>query len=373
MVIDHHGHARGPSVKNVDKMQRKWILKKDSADIKFYWTNYLTLLSLYPFIGTFMMTILSVKWFLKHATLLRILRINFFGSTWIICILFINLAKKWSKISQKWINLEHTLALSNALEQSCTFDDMLRNLCFQWFPQVFSLITFTPKIGILVLSVNAVSTFIFNFIDVFIIINGYILCQLYHQFNLKLKTMDQKVQFYWQINHRNYNIIRELANLITESLSTLLFISFIQSIITICFQLYFNLTPDERSLIGKIYYVLSLSYLIIRSTSLCIVLGWVAEESSKAKEKLFSVQYVSYTSTIERFENELACQHHTYFNGLGFFIVTRKTIIMIMSIIITYQVMMQQFNYAMTDPEDGQASISNSKNCSNYKLSSVPT
>ncbi|XP_039297498.1 gustatory receptor for sugar taste 64a-like isoform X2 [Nilaparvata lugens] len=325
-------------------------------------------------------------------------RIIFFGTSWISCALLRELAVHWPQLCRVWAKCEqttnlgyptnltlkchcfifiyimtavceHGLALSNAFSEAAACGDALRNLCTHWFPQVFNLVPFYRPLAIIIMTINTIATFTFNFVDLLLITTGYILANLLTQYNRVLEEDSHKIKlpsYYWTVKFQIYNDMISLANIVFGRVSKLLLLSFFISVSLICFQLYFNLTPVERSTVGKIYYVISLTYLVARCYLLCIVLGSVHEEGAKVKRFIHAIPSQSYTPVVERFLLHVNNQS-SEFSAFGFFTVTRTTIITIMSIVLSYEAIMHQFKTLMIDVEDGQALKRNASiDCSKY-------
>ncbi|XP_039297508.1 gustatory receptor for sugar taste 64a-like isoform X4 [Nilaparvata lugens] len=209
------------------------IEQLDAEKIKFSSKSLPNFISFYPYFGTLVMMLLSLAWFIKKASLLRTLRIIFFGTSWISCALLRELAVHWPQLCRVWAKCEqttnlgyptnltlkchcfifiyimtavceHGLALSNAFSEAAACGDALRNLCTHWFPQVFNLVPFYRPLAIIIMTINTIATFTFNFVDLLLITTGYILANLLTQYNRVLEEDSHKVErFLLHVNNQS--------------------------------------------------------------------------------------------------------------------------------------------------------------------------
>ncbi|RZF49078.1 hypothetical protein LSTR_LSTR008364 [Laodelphax striatellus] len=149
-------------------------------------------------------------------------RIIFFGTSWISCALLRELAAHWPQLCRLWAKCEqstnlgyptnlalkchcfifiyimtavceHGLALSNAFSEAAACGDALRNLCTHWFPQLFNLVPFYRPLAVVIMTINTIATFTFNFVDLLLITTGYILSNLLKQYNRILEEDSRRI------------------------------------------------------------------------------------------------------------------------------------------------------------------------------------
>ncbi|XP_046684093.1 gustatory receptor for sugar taste 64f-like [Homalodisca vitripennis] len=129
-------------------------------------------------------------------------------------------------------------------------------------------------------------------------------------------------------------------------------VSFTVGTYHICLQLYHSLRPLPTTA-SKIYFALSFGFLIMRTAGVCISAANIHDEAAACKYALFAVPPQEYCDDVERFIFQV-CNDHVAISGFNFFIITRRTLLTIIGLAITYEVVMFQVNTMAEDEDEGK-------------------
>uniref|UniRef100_A0A2S2Q3F9 Putative gustatory receptor 64f n=1 Tax=Sipha flava TaxID=143950 RepID=A0A2S2Q3F9_9HEMI len=317
--------------------------------------------------------------------------IMFFGSSLVIYILFIHLAREWPKVMAKWELMEREMRhfgyLSNtalkfkiltciimllaiiehlasvltgimkAIPCSTGGLDIFRAYFSMSFRQVFSFIDYSLVIALPLGFLNLILACAWNYMDLFIIILSCALSDKFKQLNQKLAIVKGKVlpSTYWRKSRETYNLLASLTRDFDEFLSPVILLSFANNLYFICLQLLNSLKP-MHNVWEAIYFVFSFTYLVGRTCAVSLYAASINDQSKKPKGVLFSVPTESYGVEVARFLTQVTADELAL-TGCNFFSVTRTLMLTVAGTIVTYEIVLIQFNSVTNEVIDENSTL----------------
>lgn len=245
---------------------------KDVFNLKFKFKSIRTGYSLLIFILLSIYSVIIIIWALqKRISFDRITPVLFSLITTFIILCFIQLAKKWPNLMIKWMEVERTLpkfengkvsrkikfiSLTVMILSSTEYlleiihsiyvvecinekSDKLRIYFIYDLKELFSLTEYSIYSAIFAKFLDVVSTFIWNFMDLFVMLVSVGLSTNFKQLNgflFKLKGK-QTNEEYWKTHRNNYRNLSKLCSMVDDSIGVITMISFSSHIYFICVQL----------------------------------------------------------------------------------------------------------------------------------------
>ncbi|XP_022180784.1 gustatory receptor for sugar taste 64f-like isoform X2 [Myzus persicae] len=227
--------------------------------------------------------------------------------------------------------------------------DIFRAYFSMSFRQVFALIHYSLVIAIPLGFLNLMLACAWNYMDLFIIILSCALSDKFKQLNQKLATVKGKVlpSTYWRKSRETYNLLASLTQDFDEFLSPVILLSFANNLYFICLQLLNSLKP-MHNVWEAIYFVFSFTYLVGRTCAVSLYAASINDQSKKPKAILFSVPTESYGVEVARFLTQVTSDELAL-TGCNFFSVTRTLMLTVAGTIVTYEIVLIQFNSVNSD------------------------
>ncbi|XP_053601819.1 gustatory receptor for sugar taste 64f isoform X2 [Plodia interpunctella] len=318
--------------------------------------------------------------------------IIFYGTTCITMMMFFHMAKAWPSMVQhiaraeqldpiydknltKRCNvtclvvlllalIEHILSLLSAVAETMICHPekaFYEGFVKQFYPWVFNFIPYSPYLAGFTQFLHFQSTFIWNFSDLFVICMSYYLTSRLQHINEKLLEAQGKYlpESFWKSTREDYCRATQLVRRVDNVISGIVFISFANNLFFICLQL-FNTLEDgikgtgecssrakRTTLLGGYeaasYFVFSLVYLISRSVAVSLIASQVNSASTVPAPVLYDVPSPVYCVEVQRFLDQVNGDT-VALSGLQFFNVTRGLLLTVAGTIVTYELVMFQFN-----------------------------
>ncbi|XP_060517071.1 gustatory receptor for sugar taste 64f-like [Cylas formicarius] len=350
--------------------------------LQFRWLSLKLLYSVLSIVGyTFNFVLYCLHLSSHIENILDINALFFHIESIIMAMLFLHLATKWSRFVKQWHNVE--IAMKNYepprnLKRKISITlivflgvalvehgMMVINrvvLCFKFchgdwyaawyeyfanrtFYDVFIVVPYRGWGGALLQFLIVQKTFIWNFVDIFVVLISTCFTVRLKQITIKATSLS-KTQvtdvYIWKNIREDYIKLSKLCDSINDHLSWFIMISYATNIYHILSQLFSSLKPKE-DVFEKIYFFISFFLLIMRITSVCIFGGGVYDEKAEIAKVLTSVPSSVYNIEVERFITHLAtCE--MVLTGKNFFRITRNLILQIASAIVSYELVLIQFN-----------------------------
>ncbi|XP_026821627.1 gustatory receptor for sugar taste 64f-like isoform X1 [Rhopalosiphum maidis] len=368
------------------------ILGKNTSYLVFNWFSCTVI---YVFIviaaSLLILSFSLIKIYMTGLTYYSTGEIMFFGSSLVIYIIFIHLAREWPKVMEKWELMEREMrqfgyppkmafkfkiltsivmvlaiiehsasvltGIMKAIPCSTGGLDIFRAYFSMSFRQVFTLINYSLVIAIPLGLFNFMLACAWNYMDLFIIILSSALADKFKQLNQKLASVKGKVlpSTYWRKSRETYNLLASLTKDFDEFLSPVILLSFANNLYFICLQLLNSLKP-MHDVWEAIYFVFSFTYLVGRTCAVSLYAASINDQSKKPKAILFSVPTESYGVEVARFLMQVTSDELAL-TGCNFFSVTRTLMLTVAGTIVTYEIVLIQFNSVNSEVNDQNNTI----------------
>ncbi|XP_076665648.1 gustatory receptor 5a for trehalose [Andrena cerasifolii] len=362
----------------------------DASNLRFTWRSPKIIYCAISFLGSSTVTVFNILRLIStgiNSTKMTTLVFN--GTNLIASFLFLKLATEWPCLMLTWEKLEkelsnrhrsvskmslstkfklvttvviiialveHSLSiLHGSLKAAeCAYfqgnPDIIGVYFQSQFPQVFSKISYSLWIGIIVDIINILSTFSWNFVDLFLILISLALADQFRQLNSRLYSIRGKYHFvvkampewWWAEARSDYNHLASLTRQLDSHISAMVLLSFATDLYFICIQLLFSFNP-MRGIVEKIYFGFSFGFLLARTTLVSLCAASIHDESLLPAPVLYSVSGGSFSTEVMRFLSQVTTDS-ICLTGMKFFSVTRSLVLTVAGTIVTYELVLVQFN-----------------------------
>ncbi|CAG5036464.1 unnamed protein product [Parnassius apollo] len=242
-------------------------------------------------------------------------------------------------------------------------DNVLEKYFSSWAPFIFDLTSYSLWKSIIFMIANTQATFAWDITDVMIMCVSVYLTSYFQDFNGIINKQYNSMS--WEKLRVLYSHLVALVKEINSRFCYLILLSFFTNLFFICLQLFNtinygiprqsnngdrNLKNSIHSTVHLFYYLYSFVFLIIRTTLVCLL---AANVHKAAQEPMFVVGYVpasEYTLEVQRFNRQIRYTT-TALSGVYFY-VTRSTLLHVIGTIITYELVLLQFNIDNEDDAD---------------------
>ncbi|XP_058803339.1 gustatory receptor for sugar taste 64e-like isoform X2 [Phymastichus coffea] len=276
----------------------------------------------------------------------------------------LNLALKFKILSAVVMVLalvEHTLSILSgyfsALECASIRGD--RNVMATYFmlqfPGMFTHHNYAFWKGFIVQFINFLSTFSWNFMDLFLILVSVALTDQFRQLNHRLYSIRGKYCFmvksmpdwWWAEARIDFNRLVTMTRRVDSKISDIVLLSFSTNLYFICIQLLNSFKPMPNA-IQTIYFCFSFGFLLSRTAAVSLYAATVHDESLLPAPILYSVCSESYSREVRRFLTQVTTDNVSL-TGMKFFSITRSLILTVAGTIVTYELVLVQFNAVQSD------------------------
>ncbi|XP_049822390.1 gustatory receptor 5a for trehalose-like [Aethina tumida] len=253
-------------------------------------------------------------------------------------------------ISTIFATLEHILAKILGLISVMECDGFeYINLAsfFKYLPQSSAFNIFRRGIlsDIINLIVDTQLTFSWTFVHVFLIIMCKAMTNVLKQVTEKIKNAAKaeiEAEHVWRTLREDYNRVSRLCRVMNNKLDLLVLFSFSTNLIFILLQLFNSLRPMKNNL-ERVYFYYSFAFVILRAVFVCLYGAEIYEEGRRPLEVLNKVSDKIYNQEIERLILQIGTTDIAL-TGRSFFIVTKSLILKIAGAIVSYELVLIQFN-----------------------------
>ncbi|XP_076378781.1 gustatory receptor for sugar taste 64f isoform X2 [Megalopta genalis] len=358
----------------------------DASCLRFTWRSPKIIYCAISLFGLILLTIFNIMRMVSTGVnSTKMTTFVFNGTNLIASFLFLKLAMQWPSLMLTWEKLEkefsirhrkvsktslstkfkivtvivmifalveHTFSIlhGSIRAQECAIfqgnSDVVGIYFQSQFPQVFSTISYSLWKGILVDLINVLSTFSWNFVDLFLILISIALVEQFRQLNNRLSSIKGKAmpEWWWAEARSDYNHLASLTRQLDSHISIMVLLSFATDLYFICIQLLFSFNP-MRGIIEQIYFGFSFGFLLARTTLVSLYAASIHDESLLPAPILYSVSGSSFSTEVMRFLTQVTTDS-ICLTGMKFFSVTRSLVLTVAGTIVTYELVLVQFNYA---------------------------
>ncbi|KAH1012624.1 gustatory receptor for sugar taste 64f [Dendroctonus ponderosae] len=356
------------------------ITARSYKGLNFNWRSIRTFLSVFLLIGY----LFQLGCFCAHMRINKLLTLNplmFHLESVLLSALFIYLATQWRTFSKQWFFVElsmkryglesnmkrkisivmllilgltfveHALVTSQSIllsmqkHPNSTYEALQEYFVHVEFVEIFYYLPYSAGVGVFFKILIVQKTFMWSFVDIFIIVLSIYLNFRLQQISHKLMHMSRsKVinEHSWSAIREDYVKLSRCCELMNSQLCWLIILTFFFNLYHILAQLFSSLRPLDNSF-HKTYVWLSFLLLIIRVTSVCFFGGSIYDEHEHIMFILSTVPTASYNIEVERFLIHLNSAEMAL-TGKNFFKITRGLILKVTSAIVTYELVLIQFN-----------------------------
>ncbi|EDW70120.1 gustatory receptor for sugar taste 64a [Drosophila virilis] len=332
---------------------------------------------------------------LKHLLRIGVTANNFVGQVFFTCvqcacILFIDLARHWPPLIRYWTRqelvftkppyevlkrnlnqrvrqpaliiiamsmVEHGLYLTSAIVSYqqrihicsmthnstavASFDDYIKNN----YIYVFQVLPYSRFIAVYILLVNGTCTFIWNYMDLFIMMISKALAYRFEQISKRICRLEQENQVpestFIEIRE-HYVRMCELLERVDNVLSSIILLSCANNLYFICCQL-LNIFNKLRWPINYVYFWYSVLYLVGRTACVFLTAATINDESKTALTVLRRVSSRNWCVEVERLIFQMSTQT-VALSGKKFYFLTRRLLFGMAGTIVTYELVLLQFD-----------------------------
>ncbi|KAI5639382.1 trehalose receptor domain-containing protein [Phthorimaea operculella] len=402
------------------------VMSNNVEDIRFVRKSPKYIFAFLSFFGQVFMTIMCMCKLFNDTSLKSTTPVIFYGTTLITMYMFFKVAKDWPMLVQhiakteeidpnydttlsKRCNVtcaivlsmalfEHILSLLSAFAGAmlCYPDEHLYEGFVKYFyPWVFNFLPYYPFLGMVTQFLHFQGTFIWNFSDLFVITMSYYLTSRMKQVNRRLLAAQGKYlpEVFWKSSREDYGRVTQLVRRVDDVISGVTFISFANNLFFICLQLFNSLdhgikgsddcihvktkgNTAKSSILGgyeaAVYFLFSLVFLITRSVAVSLIASQVHSASSVPAPVLYDVPSPVYCIEVQRYLDQVNGEK-VALTGLQFFTVTRGLLLTVAGTIVTYELVMVQFNSPTAVPATTMEAIANATTALPLLASTAPT
>ncbi|KAL0895394.1 hypothetical protein ABMA27_011526 [Loxostege sticticalis] len=231
---------------------------------------------------------------------------------------------------------------------------------FPWFKELQGPINM--PIGVFFHIMNIISTITWSYSDVFLVCMSLYLVSIIEKINKTINEVDHRFYHptFWSTIREDYTRAADLVTSFDDVISGLMLISFASNLFFICLQLFHILSQGLDAHIvnpGKIdpcihtrgmwdnliYFTFSLIFVLVRYLAVSLAAASIHTASQKPAAALYMIPSTAYCSEVQRFIEQVhgSCVALT---GLKFFYVTKGLVLSVAGTIVTYELVLLQFN-----------------------------
>ncbi|XP_066252161.1 uncharacterized protein [Euwallacea similis] len=232
------------------------------------------------------------------------------------------------------------------------------------FPQWFTLVRYSHWVGALVEFTNFISTFTWNFTDLFIVLISISLREKFNQISNRIKQSKNPPGKFWKEIREDYFKVSNLTKVVDIQIAGLVLISFLNNILFLCIQLY-NSIKERDSILDSIYFFYSFGYIVFRLVAVSLYSATLNEAARKPLKYLYSIPSDDYTIDVSR----LITQINYLPNGItghGFFLITKNFLLQAAATVVTFELMI--FQFSPVKPSNTNTSATNLTTACNCSL-----
>ncbi|XP_033241095.1 gustatory receptor for sugar taste 64a isoform X2 [Drosophila pseudoobscura] len=365
------------------------IREPNPRRVRFTYKSLPMVVTLTFIAAALMMELAMLKHLLQIGINAKNFGLVFFGCVLLACVVFIRLARRWPPLIRYWTrtelvftrapyempkrNLYRRVQLAgmmiiglslgeHAMYQVSAILSYKRrvNLCsaaanitavtsfedyitlnydyvFQWLP-------YSPIIASLILLINGACTFVWNYMDLFIMMVSKGLAYRFEQITARIRKLEhEEVAESTFIEIREHYVkMCELLEYVDSSMSSLILLSCVNNLYFVCYQL-LNVFNKLRWPINYVYFWYSLLYLIGRTAFVFLTAADINEESKRGLGVLRRVSSKSWCVEVERLIFQMTTQT-VALSGKKFYFLTRRLLFGMAGTIVTYELVLLQFD-----------------------------
>ncbi|EDV97687.1 gustatory receptor for sugar taste 64a [Drosophila grimshawi] len=213
------------------------------------------------------------------------------------------------------------------------------------YSYVFQVLSYNRFVGAYILLVAGTSTFIWNYMDLFIMMISKALAYRFEQISDRVRRLqnEERVPESTFIEIREHYVrMCQLLERVDNALSSIILLSCANNLYFVCVQL-LNIFNKFRWPINYIYYWYSMLYLVCRTACVFLTAATINDESKSALAVLRRVSSKNWCVEVERLIFQMSTQT-VALSGKKFYFLTRKLLFGMAGTIVTYELVLLQFD-----------------------------
>ncbi|ALC49894.1 Gr5a, partial [Drosophila busckii] len=368
--------------------------------LHFTWRSWRTCWSLAFIVSSLLDTVFNINLMAHNALDVRNVEpIVFDVSILMGSYLFLQLARQWPTLMQHWARVEQQLPSFESWRQQQRLARRIRRVAFGLFGislmehllsiisavyydycparrdpiesyfyksgvHFFHVFPYSNWLGWLAKVQNVLLTFAWSYLDIFVMIMGIGISELFSRLTLHLQPLASRVsslhtstcsqfvysiilcqsmpEIFWTYARTRYRAIVELILDVDDAISGIMLISFGSNLYFVCLQVLKSINKMP-SAVHAVYFYFSICFLIGRSVAVLLYVSAVHDHSRAPLRLLREVPRQSYQEEQCRFASELVSDEIAL-TGLKFFSITRKLFLSVAGSIVTYELVLIQFH-----------------------------
>ncbi|XP_053691099.1 gustatory receptor for sugar taste 64f-like [Sabethes cyaneus] len=357
------------------------ITVKNPKALNFTWTSKRIIYTYLVCFGTaFFVGNAIVRFFMRSFNFTRMTVVFFYTYNLYGLYCFIQVAQKWPTLMCKWHQAEQLLPQSsNILERGVLAKRIkimaMSTLTMSLSEHLLSIIAavyYTPNCpaipdpldkyfqtnflfifhyfhyykisGFLVKFINGISTFVWSYIDLFVVVISIGLSHTFERINeyLMKHKREKMTEQFWAEQRQNYRNICDLVQHVDDTISIITMLSISNNLFYICVSV-LNSMNSHPSVVHMLYFWVGLSFLISRTLAVTMYSAQVNDESKRPIEVLRTIPRDGWCLEAKRFAEEVV-NDTVALTGMKFFNMTRKLVLKVTGSIITYELVLIQFH-----------------------------
>ncbi|ALC43487.1 Gr64e, partial [Drosophila busckii] len=214
------------------------------------------------------------------------------------------------------------------------------------FSMFFYFVDYTAFYGIIGKIINVLATFAWSFNDIFVMAVSVSLASRFRQLNdsmLREARLPTSVD-YWIQSRINFRNLCKLCTVVDDAISLITLLCFSNNLYFICGKILKSL-QKKPSASHTAYFWFSLAYLLARTLILSLFSASVNDESKRPLVIFQLVPRRYWSAELKRFSEEVHMDQ-VALTGMKFFRLTRSVVISVAGTIVTYELILLQFNKA---------------------------
>ncbi|XP_055909610.1 gustatory receptor for sugar taste 64a-like [Eupeodes corollae] len=363
------------------------IMSSDPYRVEFKYASVAVLRTgCFLFFGGIQLVLILTDYISAGITTSNIVGIFFFSCGLSACVLFACLAGNWPELIKYWTKVEVVflqppykqsnfslkykiriaaaiVGVLYAVEHGLFFASdvfnyrMSKSMCHSEVPPsyrdyltnhfmgyIFDHIYYHILISVPILILNSVFTFIWNYMDLFIILVSLGLAQRFQQIGERALELSEKSvpQCTWREVRLHYVQLCELVDVVDGKISWIILLSSVNNLYFICYQI-LNIFNKLHWPINYVYFWYSFLYLLGRTAFVFLCASKIHDESKVPLLALRSVPSAGWGDEVERFSIQISSEC-VALSGRKLFFITRKLLFGMAATIVTYELVLLQLD-----------------------------
>ncbi|KAG5877487.1 hypothetical protein JTB14_038206 [Gonioctena quinquepunctata] len=262
------------------------------------------------------------------------------------------------------VTVEHVLSTVNFIfSNECGNDaEGFEKYARKHFHFVFGYFTYNTFLAVILVIMSWIATYIWNFGDLLIVVMSILLTSRFEQMKEKItwyvKSTNQythrkisiigpdekekKQTLFWKNIREDFDELCQICSRTDRLLADMILFSYSCNLTFILIQLFISLRERDK-VVETVYFIFSFGFVITRTVMISIYGGWLSESSKAALPTLNAVPTEMYNPEIARLINQMHTRSPSL-TGHNFFSIHKGLVLSVAATIITYELVLIQFN-----------------------------